>query len=287
MNPSSPVGIEGFTNYTFTAFVEDPDSDVVNFEWSLPDFDVTGGSLNTATVSGVFRPTIPEPWYPWPPGPWGPPPDPDLRSVALTVRDDRGGVGSWTTDLRVYPGGESVTNFDPAPDIGQTPPVIHINGSDLVMRPSNTAAFLDWVMEKPDGSIVTFDPPGAGGVWRYPVPLTTGSGVYVITQRRTFEEVVDTVYINRVPEAILSYSFTEETTVPTEVTFTDHSVDYNGTVESVVWNFGALGTFSGPSATVQFEEPGVYSYTQTVTDNQGGVKSVNRTITVPLWEDFG
>ncbi|MCO7225115.1 PKD domain-containing protein [Pleionea sp. CnH1-48] len=77
------------------------------------------------------------------------------------------------------------------------------------------------------------------------------------------------------PRAAFGY-----TTNELEVTFTDHSNDSNGTIESHAWDFGDGNTSSDANPIHTYDEAGSYEVTLTVTDNDDITDSITRTVTV-------
>jgi PKD repeat protein len=65
-----------------------------------------------------------------------------------------------------------------------------------------------------------------------------------------------------------------------KVTFTDGSTDSDGTVVSWFWDFGDGTTNTPQNPRHRYREPGTYTVTLTVTDNNGAVDSTRKTITV-------
>ena len=58
------------------------------------------------------------------------------------------------------------------------------------------------------------------------------------------------------------------------------STDPDGTVASYAWDFGDTGTSTGVTASHTYAAAGTYTVTLTVTDNQSGVTSTTRSVTV-------
>jgi PKD repeat protein len=67
--------------------------------------------------------------------------------------------------------------------------------------------------------------------------------------------------------------------------FTDLSSDTDGTVDAYAWTFGDGGTASTQSPSHAFTAAGDYDVTLTVTDNDGGEKSVTHSVTVSAHEN--
>ncbi len=62
--------------------------------------------------------------------------------------------------------------------------------------------------------------------------------------------------------------------------FTDLSIDVDGTIVAWSWDFGDLSTSTAQNPTHSYATPGTYTVTLTVTDNEGGVDSVSDSVTI-------
>jgi serine protease len=81
---------------------------------------------------------------------------------------------------------------------------------------------------------------------------------------------------NAPPQA--SFTFT---TSGLSATFTDTSVDSDGSIASRSWNFGdGVGTSTAQNPTYTYGAGGTYTVTLTVTDNRGATNSTTRSVTV-------
>ena len=65
-----------------------------------------------------------------------------------------------------------------------------------------------------------------------------------------------------------------------KVTFTDGSIDSDGTIVSWVWDFGDGTTNTPQNPRHRYRTPGTYTITLTVTDDGGAANSTSKTVTV-------
>lgn len=71
-----------------------------------------------------------------------------------------------------------------------------------------------------------------------------------------------------------------------EVTFTDTSVDTDGTIASWDWDFGDTNTSTEQHPVHTYATSGTYTVTLTVTDNDGGIDEVEHDVTVIAYADI-
>jgi serine protease len=64
------------------------------------------------------------------------------------------------------------------------------------------------------------------------------------------------------------------------VTFTDGSIDSDGSIVSWIWDFGDGTTNTPQNPRHRYRIPGTYTITLTVTDDGGAADSTSKTVTV-------
>ena len=114
-------------------------------------------------------------------------------------------------------------------------------------------------------------PPG-----HYMVFILNSNGVPSVARIVKLGTASDPTPVNAAPHA----EFTPECTDLT-CTFTDHSTDSDGTVQSWSWNFGDGSTADGAAQTHSFATSGSYNVTETVTDDDNATGTVTHQVTVP------
>lgn len=202
--------------------------------------------------------------------------------VTLTVVDDEGQTASSTTGIGV--------NVPPPVNVTYNKPPV--GDFEWYVDPNidGTINFYANVTD-PDGEIVSyFWNFGDGSTSSVPNPIHTYqySGSYTVTlivtddngEQAYFEKTI--VVPNILPIAGFSYSPRNITTVIT-VNFDGgepYSFDKDGYIVEWYWDFGDGFTANGSTVSHKFTEPGNYTVTLTVVDNEGGQNSTSKIIRV-------
>jgi PKD repeat protein len=189
--------------------------------------------------------------------------------VTLTVTDDAGASDSETKSVTVPTPG----NQPPVVDFSSEADDLTVTFTDLSYDPDGTVT--SWLWEFGDGNSSSD---------RHPVHTYGGAGTYEVTLTVTDNEgatgsETQTVSVtapgNLPPVADFSLEVTDLT-----VAFTDQSNDPDGSIISWYWRFGDGGVSFDSSPTHTYEEPGTYSVTLTVSDNNAGSDSETKSVTV-------
>jgi PKD repeat protein len=253
--PSNPVVGE---LVTFTSTSADPDGIIVDYDWDT-DNDGSFDDGDDVSATGTFSGT---------PGP---------RTVSLRVDDDDGATRTVSRTISVAANGAPTAAFSAStttPDTGQT-----VTLTSTSSDPEGRLASQQWDLDN-DGS---YDD-GTGGTASVSFPnngtrrvslRVTDSGGTVGT---TFRDIA---VQNRRPTAAFGVSATEVDT-GTPITFTSSSTDPDGTVASYRWDFDNNGTTdaTGPTASRSFADDGTPTVTLSVTDDDGGIGSTSRQVTI-------
>ena len=105
------------------------------------------------------------------------------------------------------------------------------------------------------------------------LPGETNTGDNTLTKSQA-------VRINAAPSADYTYAPTAPTAGASVSFDVSSSGDTDGTVASYSWNFGDGTTATGRTASHTFQSAGAYRVVLTVTDNDGGERTVEKTVTV-------
>nr|WP_295867138.1 PKD domain-containing protein [uncultured Chitinophaga sp.] len=97
-------------------------------------------------------------------------------------------------------------------------------------------------------------------------------GVYKVTLTVDYsgKKIVKTVDITVYKRPVVSFTADKTSGCkPLTVNFTDHSTPGDGTIESIIWNFGDGSADGGPAVAHQFTETGAYNVISLVTNSKG------------------
>ncbi len=200
-------------------------------------------------------------------------------TVTLTVTDNQGGVGTQTLDIDVStdPNIAPTAQLSASATSGTTPLTVDFDGSassDL----DGTIVGYSWNFGNGQSGSgtnpsVTYSIPGS-----YTVTLT-------VTDNRGATSVATTTVVvskppNQSPTAALAATPSTGTAPLLVQLSSAGSSDADGAITSYAWNFGNGQTGTGPSPSVVYTTPGVYTITLTVTDNDGATNAKSTSVTV-------
>lgn len=97
-------------------------------------------------------------------------------------------------------------------------------------------------------------------------------GVYHVTLTVDYsgKKIVKTVDITVYNRPVVSFTADKTSGCkPLKVNFTDHSTPGDGTIESIIWNFGDGSADGGPAVSHEFTETGSYNVISLVTNSKG------------------
>lgn len=251
-SPANPA--ENETIYFNATESEDPDGDIVSFDWDFGDG--TTGTGKTVThqygSSGSY-------------------------TVLLKVTDDDGNIDTASQTVSVGDNENPVAAFTYSPSNPSVDQDIYFNAQDS---------------SDPDGSIVKYEWDLGDGTTDSGVTVTHrygSSGSYTVYLRVTdnsgnTDSVTQTITVieNQSPTASFVYSPTNPE-VGDQVHFNaSDSTDPDGTIETYQWDFGDGDSVSGPENKVDhiYSDAGTYTVVLVVTDDSGNTDSVNKTVTI-------
>ena len=224
----------------------------------------------------------------------------DRSSLAIaftdTSEDPDGSLSSrvWEID------GEPVTDPNGPLTVGTHEVALEVTDNDgesdsetqtVVVEPLPVADFT-WTQD-PRSLAVAFDgssTPGAITSWNWdfgateedPAHTFATSGPRDVTLTVTDAEgfigtVTKSVDVNAIPGSNFTWVADPQTR---EVRFASAATDADGTVDAHAWDFGDGATSSQANPSHTFSTPGPHDVTLTVTDDDGGVAELTRTVTV-------
>ena len=199
--------------------------------------------------------------------------------VRLTVTDDDGATGSSTVTVTVNAvDGESPVAMAAAdPENGVAPLVVDFSSAGS-SDPDGSIADYRWNFD--DGSAVSFspNPTHTFQAGSYDVTLT------VIDDDGLTDTATLTILVSPPDNALPEPAFTmsdDSGPAPLAVDFdASASSDPDGNIVSYLWDFGDGDTGSGATVSHTFTDPGAYDVTLTVADNESGVATLTRTVSV-------
>ncbi len=236
----------------------DADGSIASYAWDFGDGGEAIGSApsHTYTAAGTY-------------------------TVTLTVTDDDGATAEATSTVTVIdPENQAPTaSMTAEPTSGTTPLDVDFDGS---------------ASADPDGSIASYAwdfGDGASGDGTTPTHTYTGAGTFTATLTVTDDDgavgtTSETITVNKPDNVPPTASFTvtpQSGEAPLDVTFdASASTDPDGDIVSYAWDFGdgQSGDGSGPLHT--YAEPGTYTATLTVADDEGATAVATHTISVAV-----
>jgi len=138
--------------------------------------------------------------------------------------------------------------------------------------PVGSAEPADWQLETTDTSSGALTSAGASALYVYRAGSGSGASAVAIDDYRLLDLSGPLPPApNEAPAAEFSLGVAG-LTVTADAT---GSSDPDGTIEAYAWDFGDGNTASGPTATHEYAEPGTYTVTLTVTDDEGATDSAS------------
>lgn len=231
---------------------EDPDGEIVDYDWNFGD----GAGGSGREVSHTF---------------------PQARSyqVRLTVTDNQGATHTAFQTVDIGDNQPPTADFSISPDAPRTNQLVTFDGG---------------LSTDPDGSIATYSWSLGNGVTREGQTVTTAypaAGSYTVTLNVVDDKgktatVNKTVSItgNQAPTASIEASATT-VRIGEIITFNaTGSSDPDGTIEEYAWQFAPGIVDTDPVTTYGWFQAGVYVVVLTVTDNDGAQDFASQIITV-------
>ncbi|UCF10155.1 MAG: PKD domain-containing protein, partial [Candidatus Bipolaricaulota bacterium] len=236
------------------SYHDNPAHSIVLYEWDFDndgDYDATGIEAAHVYLTG------------------------GAKIVTLRVTDDEGAFGFKTRVVSVqFIRPTAAFTFTPSePQVGE---VVSFDGSGSFDN-DGEILFYEWDFDDdgiPDATGMSvnhiFD---VGGGSPVTLMVTDDDGV------TDFLTLTVPVSINTPPVADFSFTPTDPTTA-TAITFSDESLDFDGTIEAWRWVFGDGATSSVQTPSHTYDDAGTYEVTLTVTDNEGAIDDMTREVIV-------
>lgn len=243
--PLSPTGID---TITFIDNSSDSDGDLVNWTWSFGDGNVSYGSNVTHSydTNGTYV-------------------------IILTVTDDDGDYTSKNISLEII----------------NAPPIIAFEYSPLEPTTADNITFIDESVDT-DGDIVNWTwsfGDGSTGYVSSPEHRYIDNGTYIVTltitdnTNNSASANINITVLNEPPYPEYTFSPSNPTTVNI-VTFTDQSIDIDGTIISWFWEFGDGKNSTNPNPTHIFPQHGTFLVNLTIIDDDGAENTVRKDIII-------
>ena len=249
-SPANPA--ENETIYFNASESDDPDGDIVSFDWDFGDGTTGKGETVTHRYGGSGSFT-----------------------VLLKVTDDDGNVDTASQTVSIGDNRDPVASFFYTPSNPVVDQVIQFNATDS-NDPDGTIEKYQWDMGDGTtlyGSIVSHQYTGSGTYTVY-LQVTdnsdnTGSTSQNITVDDNQSPTASFVYSPTTPEAGERVHFNASA-----------STDPDGIITSWDWDFGDGRHGSGEEVNHTYTDGGTYTVVLVVTDDSGNTDSVSKTVTV-------
>ncbi|MBI4743694.1 MAG: IPT/TIG domain-containing protein, partial [Actinobacteria bacterium] len=242
INPSPAIYGE---SVLFTGHGEDSDGTIIGWNWrSSVDGDLSNSaSFNTASLSA------------------------GLHTIYFKVQDDD---GIWSDEVSVILNVNQkpqavIDSSTPNPANQDTPVAFTGHGTDT----DGTIAEYSWNFG--DGATSTAQNPSHA----YANPGTYTVSFRVRDNDGAWSETITTemLILNLAPQAIIDSSTPNPANQDTPVNFTSHGTDTDGTIVEYSWNFGDGSTSTAQNPSHAYANPGTYTVSFKVKDNDGAWSS--------------
>jgi len=233
---------------------DDPDGDIVQYDWNFGDGNtaIDGGLTpsNTYAASGEY-------------------------TVTLTVTDDDSETGTDFTTATIGAGNQPPTADAGPPVIGTSGVAVEFDGSDSD-DPEGAIASYDW--DFGDGGSDTVENPSYvyGAPGDYTVILTVADADGVMDSDTTAASI-DPAPIAPVADANGPYQGVVDLPIGFDGSGSD---DWDGTIVSWDWGFGDGNNGTGETPSHSYAADGFYTVTLTVTDDDGLMNTDTTTTSV-------
>ncbi len=195
-------------------------------------------------------------------------------TALLTVVDDDGASSTVAVQVNVVPNVAPTALASATPTSGKEPLTVQFDTSASV-DPDGTIESFDW--DFGDGETGT----GANPSHEYVLPGTYTATLTVTDDdgESDFTTVTIVVNPNQAPTAVANSTSVFGPSPFTVVFDGSTSTDPDGTLESYAWDFGDGETSDEISPSHTFTDPGAYTVTLTVTDDNGATSTATRVVT--------
>lgn len=194
-----------------------------------------------------------------------------LKTVRLTVTDNDGSSATVSRTVNVV-NLEPIASFTYSPATANTVDPVQFTDTSV----DRDGSVVTWSWDFGDSSSSSARNPthtfGSLGTFQVALTVTDDDG-------GTSSSSQPVQVVNLIPTANFSYSLSGPTAGEV-IQFTDGSSDRDGQVVSWRWEFGDGSTSTERNPTHSFQSPGTYSVALTVTDNNGGTRSITRSVVV-------